>query len=70
MYIHVKAIPGAKQESIEEIKPGYFAISVREKAEHNAANNRIVEILRMHFKTQNIRIINGHHSPSKLVSIS
>ncbi len=69
MYIHTKVIANARKESFEEIKAGYFAISVKEKAEGNKANKRVVELLEEHFKTKNVRIINGHQSPSKLVSV-
>lgn len=69
MYIHVKVTPGARKESMEETKPSYFKIVVKEKAENNAANRRVVELLEKHFKTKNVRIINGHQSPSKLIFI-
>jgi uncharacterized protein YggU (UPF0235/DUF167 family) len=69
MYIHIKATTGAKHESLVEIKPLYFAISVKQKAERNTANERIIELLQIYFKTKNIRIINGHRSPTKLVSV-
>ena len=69
MYIHAKVTPGARKESIEETKPSYFKISVREKAENNEANKRVVELLCEYFKTKNVRIVNGHQSPSKLVSV-
>jgi len=69
VYIHVKTTPGARKESIEETKPLYFKISVREKAENNEANKRVIELLQEHFKTKNVRIVNGHQSPSKLIFI-
>jgi len=47
----------------------YFKISVREKAENNEANKRVIELLQEHFKTKNVRIVNGHQSPSKLIFI-
>lgn len=69
MYIHVKARTKQKEEYIKELKEGYFEISVKEKAENNMANRRILEILSKHFDTTKIRIINGHRSPSKLISV-
>lgn len=71
MYIHVKVQTGSKKESIKEKTAGYFDISVKEKAEHNLANTRVLELIALHFKIpkSHIRIINGHHSPSKLLSI-
>lgn len=70
MYIHIKAKTKQKEEYIKELKPLYFEVSVREKAENNMANNRILEILKKHFGTNQIRIINGHKSPSKLISVN
>lgn len=69
MYIHVKVTACARLERLVETKPSYFAISVREKAKANAANKRIVELIGEFFKTKNVRIVNGHHSCTKLISI-
>jgi len=46
-----------------------FVISVRDKAEGNRANERIKEILAEYFKTGNVRLIHGHHSPSKIFEV-
>ncbi len=71
MYIHVKVTTEAKKEFIKGKSSDHFEISVREPAERNLANTRIIELLALHLKIpkSNVRIINGHHSPSKLVSI-
>ena len=72
MYIKVRAIAGAKKEEIIEEKPQYYRISVREKAERNEANARIIFLIAQHYqvKESDVRINNGHHSPSKLLSIN
>lgn len=70
MYIHVKVTTKSKKESFEELKDNYFAISVKEPAEKNLANKKLIEILKNHFQSsKGIRIISGHHSPSKLFSV-
>jgi uncharacterized protein YggU (UPF0235/DUF167 family) len=71
MYIKVRAIAGAKKEEVTLEKPNYFKIFVREKAERNEANKRILEIIAQKYKISpvQVRIINGHHSPSKLLSV-
>lgn len=71
MYIHVTVTAGARKESIKETKPNYFAISVREKAERNMANKRVLELVALHFSipTSSVRIINGHMHPRKLLVI-
>lgn len=71
MYIHVKVIADAKKEFIKENSSDHFEISVRKPAERNLANTRVLELVAIHFKVpkSHIRIINGHHSPTKLLSI-
>lgn len=69
MYIHVKVKAGNKREELRVKSPTQFEIDVREPAKQNQANTRVLEILRAHFGHTKIRIINGHNSPSKLVSI-
>ena len=71
MYIKVRVIAGAKKEEVILEKPNYFKIFVREKAERNAANKRIMEIVARQYKIKpaQVRIISGHHSPSKLLSV-
>ncbi len=71
MYIHVAVTAGAKKESIKLIKDDHFEISVKEKAERNMANSRVLELVAEHFKIpkNKVRIVNGHHHPSKLLVI-
>ena len=71
MYIRVKAIPSSKKESLRQIKENEFEITVKEPAERGEANKRICEILQQHFNNPEggVRIINGHHSPTKLLKI-
>ena len=69
MYIHVKVISDAKEEKIEKKSDTQFVISVKEEAKRNIANYRIIEIFRDIYKTGKVRIINGHHSTSKLLSV-
>ncbi|MDR3519545.1 MAG: DUF167 domain-containing protein [Candidatus Pacebacteria bacterium] len=79
-YIHVAVTAGAKKESFSPrrsgatgVKPSkdHFEISVKEKAERNMANTRVLEIIAEHFNVpkNKVRIINGHRHPSKLLVI-
>jgi uncharacterized protein YggU (UPF0235/DUF167 family) len=70
MYIHVRVKTGQKNEYINIIKEGYFEISVKQKPENNLANKRILEILKSYFNKNNIKMINGYRSPSKLFSVN
>jgi uncharacterized protein YggU (UPF0235/DUF167 family) len=69
MYIHVKVTAGAKEEKIQKKSDTQFVVSVKEEAERNMANGRVVEIFREMFNTRKVRITNGHHSTSKLLSV-
>lgn len=70
-YIHVRVVAGAKKESFVQKREDHFEVSVKEKAERNMANTRILELVAEHFKVSKnkIRIINGHRHPSKLLIV-
>ncbi len=68
MYIKVRVTPNVKKESVKEEK-GTFFISVKEPAERNLANTRVVELIQKHFNAKNVRIVSGYHSPSKILSV-
>ena len=78
-YIHVKVTAGAGKEffSPRLLQAGqaesedHFEISVKEKAEKNLANARVLELVAKHFKVprSKVRIVNGHRHPSKLLII-
>jgi len=71
MYIKVKVFPKSKKESIKKVKDLRFEIRVKEKAERNLANNRVLELLAEYFEInkKDIKIINGHYHPIKLLRI-
>ncbi len=71
MYIKVRVIAGAKKESVEEVSAGHFKISVKEPAERNLANRRVVKLVAAYYKLspKQVRIISGHTSPSKILSL-
>jgi uncharacterized protein YggU (UPF0235/DUF167 family) len=70
-YLHVKVTAGARKESFKQKSEDHFEVSVREKAERNLANARVLELVAEHFRVpvHNVRIVNGHHHPSKLLVI-
>ena len=71
MYVHVKVAAGAKKEIWKNKSTDHFEVSVKEKAERNEANNRVLLLVASHFKVpvNKVRIINGHRHPSKLLVI-
>lgn len=69
MYLKLKVVPDSKQEKVEKIEQDSWRIWVKVPAENNAANTRVLEIVRDTYPNQSVRIVSGHHSPSKIVSI-
>ena len=71
MYIKVRVATGVKKEAWKEISVDTFEASVKEPAERNLANTRVKELAADHFKVSvgKVRIVSGHHSPSKILSI-
>lgn len=63
--------PGAKREKIEE-KGETLAISVKEPAIGNRANDRVREVLALRFSAPigKVRILTGHRSRAKMISVS
>jgi len=78
-YIHAKVTAGARSEEFsprpsragQESITDHFVISVKEKAERNEANARVLELVARYFKVpvKKVRIINGHRHPSKLIIV-
>ena len=72
MYIKVRAQAGSKKEEVVKKDKDTYIIRVKEPAERNLANKRICEIMASVFNIsiKDVRIINGHQSPSKILSIN
>ncbi|MEK7460387.1 MAG: DUF167 domain-containing protein [Patescibacteria group bacterium] len=71
MYIRVRVTAGAKKESFKTDAEDSFIASVKEPAEQNLANRRVLELVALHFgcNPKQIRMISGHHAPGKILSI-
>ncbi len=69
MYIHVRIKTKQKEENVKQLSENKFEVSVKEEAKQNRANARMIELLRDFFHVKNIKIVSGHHSPSKLLSV-
>lgn len=70
MYIKVRVFAGSDKEVFKKISDTHFEARVKEKAERNMANKKVIELVRENFKLAgDVRIISGHHSPSKILSI-
>lgn len=70
MYLKIKVTPDSKKEKVEKLSDDSWHIWVKVSAENNLANGRILELIREAHPNTFVRIVSGHHSPSKIVSIS
>jgi uncharacterized protein YggU (UPF0235/DUF167 family) len=72
MYIKVKVQAGAKKEIVTKKSDNAYNISVKEPSERNLANTRVREIIASIYKIniKLVRIISGHQSPSKILSLN
>jgi uncharacterized protein YggU (UPF0235/DUF167 family) len=72
MYVRVAVYPSSKKEVIKNTGDSRFEIRVKEPAERNLANSRVIEILALEYKVSPklIRIVSGHHSSRKIFSVA
>ncbi len=71
MYIKVKVTAGARKESLEKISDDHFEVAVKEKAERNMANKRVLELIADFFSLPSgkVKLVSGHHSPGKILDV-
>ncbi len=71
MHIKVRVKTGAKNELIKKVSDDHYEIAVREKPEANMANKRVLALMSRALKVPvaRIRMIKGHHSPSKILTV-
>ncbi len=71
MYVKVHVYPGMKKESVTKQKEHTYEIVTKAPAEQNRANERVREIIAAEYgvSVKAVRIVNGHHNPSKLLEV-
>lgn len=71
MYIKVHVFAGMKKESVKKLKDNAYEIVTKSPAERNMANERVREIIAEEYSVsvKAVRIVNGHHNPSKLLEV-
>ncbi len=69
-HLKIMARPDARQEKVTKRAADQLEIAVRQPAAGGAANRRILELLRERFPGSAIKLVKGHHSAHKIVSIS
>ena len=67
----MRVYAGMKHERFVETEPHHFEAIVREPASQNAANRRVCALVADAYNvpTQRVRIVSGHHSPQKILTI-
>lgn len=70
MYIKLRVIPGSKKEEVTILNEDTIKVTVKEEAEYNMANTRVLELMKERFPGKVIRLVSGHHSPSKIISVN
>ena len=69
MYLKVDVTAEAREEKLTVISKDHLEISVREKAERNEANRRVLDLVKRHFKATRVRLVSGHHSSGKIINV-
>lgn len=71
MYVRVRVKAGTRRELVTKVSQTEWLMAVREPAERNLANERIREILAGAYgaRPEDIRLVTGHHSPTKIFSV-
>ena len=72
MYIRVRVKASSRKEQIQKVSETEYLMAVKEPAERNMANKRVRELLAGAFgaRLENVRIITGHHSPTKVFDVT
>jgi len=69
--VRVRVSPDSRKESLIELKPNTFAVSVTETTERNEANTRVRFLIASYFRVpiKSVSIIAGHQSRNKSLII-
>ena len=70
MFIKIKVTAGSKKEKVEKKAEDLYFVSVKEEAERNLANRRVIEIVKGMHPGKSVRIIHGHRGSSKMIEVS
>ena len=62
---------GARTQTFEKLEEDVFKIAVKEKAERNAANERVCELIARHFgvPVKAVQIRTGQHRKNKSIEV-
>ena len=70
MYIKFRVHAGHHTERVVKGSDTAYEVWLREPAEQNQANRRVLELVReLYPAARGIKIVSGHHSPGKIISV-
>ena len=69
MYLKIKVFPDSRTERVEKVSEEEWKVWTKKPAERNLANERVLELVREEYPNEAVRIVSGHQTPSKIVSI-
>jgi uncharacterized protein (TIGR00251 family) len=71
-FVKVKVKASSARESIFVERTNQLHIAVKEPADGNLANERVIALVAAHFQVEKkqVRIISGHHRPQKMLRIT
>lgn len=69
--IRVRVTTNAKKDSVTKKEEGVFEVTVRDAAQQNAANDKVLQLIAgaMGKTLKQVRIVSGHHASSKRIAI-
>lgn len=69
MLIKVRVTVDARAEKVVKKADDLFLVSVRQSAERGEANERVLELLKLEYPGKAVRLVSGHHRPSKIIEV-
>lgn len=67
--IKIHVFPESKAEKVTKKDQNTLILHIREPAEDNKANERVMEIARSLYPKSRIRFVSGHHSQHKIIEV-
>ncbi len=66
LYLHLKVKTAQKSEKIIKKDETHWQVSIKEPAEQNLANQRLLELIRQNCPSFSVQLIKGQKTPSKI----
>lgn len=72
IYLNIKVLTNAKEESVVEVSPGEFKVKVFCSPEKGKANKRVVQLIADYFKVgvNCVQLVRGAHSRKKIILLN